>query len=185
MKDLRLQGPYRKYIPYNIFQQCGIGHLNTLDYIFAFLIVITNFTLIWKSHSSSFWNRPWDNNSEQELSQLIQFYLDKAFYIHELPPFTIQFYSIYSKIKDRRKFKIRFFVFEFIDFRFSFPDNKENQLLSFNFSNRFADIIQLGNFQKWGHYYIIWQFRMVSVLSSNLQFYKHFNCKTGNYELVC
>lgn len=99
MKDLRLQGPYRKYIPYNIFQQCGIGHLNTLDYIFAFLIVITNFTLIWKSHSSSFWNRPWDNNSEQELPQLIQFYLDKAFYIHELPPFTIQFYSIIRRLK--------------------------------------------------------------------------------------
>ena len=177
MKDLRLQGPYRKYIPYNIFQQCGIGHLNTLDYIFAFLIVITNFTLIWKSHSSSFWNRPWDNNSEQELSQLIQFYLDKAFYIHELPPFTIQFYSIIRRLKIAENLR---YVSLFLN-----SSTLGFLLLSFNFSNMFADIIQLGNFQKWGHYYIIWQFRMVSVLSSNLQFYKHFNCKTGNYELVC
>ncbi|QHS72499.1 putative dolichyl-phosphate-mannose--protein mannosyltransferase [Saccharomyces paradoxus] len=99
MRDLRLQGPYRKYIPYNIFELCGIGHLNALDYIFAFLVVVANFTLISRLHSSSFWNRPWDNHGEEELSQLIQFYVDKAFYIHELPPFTIQFYSIVRRLK--------------------------------------------------------------------------------------
>ncbi|CAI4038168.1 hypothetical protein SMKI_04G5080 [Saccharomyces mikatae IFO 1815] len=99
MKDPRLQGPYRKYVPYNIFEQCGFGHLSVVDCIFASLVVVINFTLIWRSHPSSFWTRPWDADGEQELSQLMQFYLDKAFYIHELPPFTVQFYSIIHKLK--------------------------------------------------------------------------------------
>ncbi|CAI4058829.1 putative dolichyl-phosphate-mannose--protein mannosyltransferase SKDI_04G5180 [Saccharomyces kudriavzevii IFO 1802] len=98
MKDPRLQGPYRKYLPYNILEQCGVGRLTALDYISASLVVVANFTLIWNSHSPSFWTRPWDDNTEQELSKVIQFYLDRTFYIHELPPFTIQFYSIIRRL---------------------------------------------------------------------------------------
>ncbi|KOH01133.1 putative dolichyl-phosphate-mannose--protein mannosyltransferase [Saccharomyces eubayanus] len=98
MVDPRLQGPFRKYLPYNIFEECHIGHLTTLDYIFAFLVVVANFTFVWKSHPSSFWARPWDNDTEQELFGYIRFYLDKAFYIHELPPFTVQLYSTIERL---------------------------------------------------------------------------------------
>ncbi|CAI4056037.1 hypothetical protein SUVC_02G4230 [Saccharomyces uvarum] len=98
MVDPRLQGPFRKYLPYNIFERCRIGQLTTLDYIFASLVVVANFTFVWRSHPSSFWTRPWDADTEQELFECIRYHLDKAFYIHELPPFTVQLYSIIERL---------------------------------------------------------------------------------------
>ncbi|CCD24081.1 putative dolichyl-phosphate-mannose--protein mannosyltransferase NDAI_0C04210 [Naumovozyma dairenensis CBS 421] len=90
-----MEGPFRKFIPSNLYRNYGIGKLNTLDYIISLLIplicYLINYQLLFQERSYNLLTP-----NEKDLYQAITYYKEKKFFLNEHPLLGIQLYSLLS-----------------------------------------------------------------------------------------
>lgn len=81
------KGPFRGYIPSNLYSRCHVGKLSIIDPLIGVTIIVMYFTFMMAKVTDTF------TDSEIDLATLIQANKDHRFFLGTTPPFAIQLFG--------------------------------------------------------------------------------------------